>query len=425
MSLRFQCVKTVKKILEEKVFFKELKKDFNPPNLAFANKLILTAMRRKTAIDNLIQTLLNKKLKQKHKILEYILLLGATEILYLDTPAYAAINEYVALAKQNTDKFSSGMVNALLRKISLQKEKMTDSVELPASFMDILRQDYTTAQIQKIKETLLSEACLDLSFKSRKDAEKFAGEDHILFENASVRISQKNIKITDLEVYKEGKCWAQDLASSLPVCFLDNLEGKHVLDLCAAPGGKTAQLISRGAIVTALDINENRLTLLKENMTRLGFEKNCKVLCQDALDFLANTTETFDLILLDAPCSATGTFRRHPEILHIKNIDDVHLCRDMQRHFLDMAALRIKTGGRLLYCTCSIAKSEGEQQIDAFLARHKNFAQEPFKNQFMLSHAKKLDKNIIDKGVLRTLPYYIQDDGGMDAFFAACLVRNI
>lgn len=424
MSLRLQCVQSLKKIIEEKVFFNSLKTDFKTQDTAFANFLILTALRRKASLDKLLKSMLAKKIPQKNKILEYILLLGSTEILYMDTPDYAAINEYVNIAKKLAGKFSSSMVNAVLHKVTMHKDDMKNAAEFPQNFIEILKKDYTQKQIDLMAQTLLEEPPLDLSVKQNPEiwAEKLGGT---LFENNTIRLNKIGANIASMEGYRDGFWWVQDLAASLPVYFIQNLKAKKVLDLCAAPGGKTAQLLSNGAVVTAVDISPERLETLKENISRLDLNKNLKTVCADGLKYLSETSDLFDIILLDAPCSATGTFRKHPEVLHIKTIDDVKAQLDIQQKLLNEASKHIAADGCVLYCTCSISKLEGEAQIDSFLSAHPDFQIKPFSLKPCENHlTKTLDKNIIDKQVLRTLPYHNKNDGGMDSFFAACLTHK-
>ena len=423
MSVRLQCVLTLQKILEERVFFSTLKDNFKPNDKAFANFLILTALRRKSVIDKLLSTLLSKKIPNKNRVLTYILLLGAVELLYSQTPDYAVINEYVSIAKRLTDVFSSRMVNAVLRKVALQKAEMQNVCAFPESFKQILKQDYTPSQIAQMESMLCLEAPIDLTVKENPEiwAQKLNG---ILFENGTIRIPALKTGIESSEGFKEGCWWVQDLAASLPVCLMQNIDGKKVLDLCAAPGGKTAQLLSKGAIVTAVDISPERLSTLKENMLRLNFNQNLSVVCADGLFFLQNTKDEFDFVLLDAPCSATGTFRKHPEVMYFKTIEDVKKQTIIQQKLLFEAAKHLKKEGVLIYATCALSKAEGEEQIKQFLAQHADFTLLPLSTtSFSKYPAKKLDESMFDKKVLRTLPYHNEKSGGTDGFFAAALQR--
>ena len=246
----------------------------------------------------------------------------------------------------------------------------------------------------------------------------------VLLANGTVRLSSAN-RITELAGFDEGQWWVQDLAASLPILLLGNIKNKKALDLCAAPGGKTAQLLAAGAKVTAVDADAVRMERLKENLKRLHLEDNLQTIVSDAVLFLNNCREEFDVIVVDAPCSATGTFRRHPEILHNKTLADVKEQSAKQKIFLQAAAKKLKSGGKLLFCTCSIAKDEGEYQIENFLKANPDFVLCPADVEILQQYdGIKLDENIIDKGVLRTLPYYMKNIGGMDAFFAACLQKK-
>lgn len=424
MSLRLQCIKTLKKILEENVFFNTLKSEFKVQDTAFANKLILTALRRKTAVDKLLSSILTKKIPNKDKILKYVLLAGSIEILYMDTPDYAVINEYVEISKKLTGKFSSSMVNAVLHKVALHKDDMKDKALFPKNFFEILKQDYTKSQISSMQQMLLIEPSIDISLKENPDlwAQKLNG---VLFENGSIRLSSMSSNLTFIDGYNEGSWWVQDLAASLPICFFEKLKDKKVLDVCAAPGGKTAQLLSKGALVTALDISAERLKTLNENITRLKLEKNLTTICADAEEYLDTSSELFDFILLDAPCSATGTFRKHPEVLHFKTLNDINKQAQIQKTLLEKSSHHLAPNGQLLYCTCSISKTEGEKQISEFLNSHQNFKLTPLSLKSLKQYnAKIIDKNVIDNQVLRTLPYHNKNEGGMDSFFAACLTHK-
>ncbi len=422
MSVRIQCIRAFQKILEEKVFFKDLKDGFDEKSRPFAGYLILTALRRKPVIDKLLGSILVKKIKEKDKVLNYVLLLGAVEILYMDTPVYAAINEYVNAAKKLVGNFASKMVNAVLHKIENHKENMQNQAEFPAGFKEILQKDYTSAEIKKMKEILLVEAPLDLT---AVDPVQTASDlEGLLFENGTVRLQNVKKEPSLLKGYDQGLWFVQDLAAALPLSMISDLRDKKVLDLCAAPGGKTAQLLYKGANVTALDIDASRLEKLKENMQRLHLEKNLSVVCEDAFSFLKKTTQKYDFILIDAPCSATGTFRKHPEIIYFKTLEDVNKQAEIQKKLLNEAVSCLNEKGQILYVTCSISKTEGEQQIESFLEENHDFELLPFEKKNIFKNAQKLDDCIFNKGVLRTLPYHKQNLGGMDSFFAAILKRK-
>lgn len=427
MNIRRRCVEILQRILEEKIFFNSLKAEIEEKNLPFANMLILTALRHLTALKQILNKFLNKKIPDKNKKVYYVLLLGATEILYMDTPDYAAINEYVNTARKFSDKYAAGMVNAVLRRVAADKDNLNTVFNnkcFPKEFKKILQSDYSEAEIAQLEESAKAEPALDITAKDNPEelALKLNG---VLFANGTIRLKELKSKVSELYGFKEGWWWVQDLAASMPINLLGEVKGKKALDLCAAPGGKTAQLLSQGAQVTAVDIDEERMARLRQNIKRLQLEQNLTTVTADGLEFLQNNTENFDVIVLDAPCSATGTFRRHPEVLHLKTADDVNKQLDIQADMLNAAAAKLTAGGQILYCTCSAAKAEGENQIAKFLQSHPDFKLKAFDLQNINKFNGKLfDKKIIDKGVLRTLSYYMKNDGGMDMFFAACLQKS-
>ena len=426
MNVRQQCVEILEQMLENKTFLGDARNRVEIQHRSFANMLLLTALRRLEALRQILDKFLHKKIPEKDKKIYYVLLLGGAEILYLNTPEYAAINEYVNIAKKYTNRFGAGMVNAVLRQINVQKENLNTvfkEVCFPESFKKILAKDYTKEQIAEMEKTVELEPPLDISSKQHPEvwAKKLNG---VLLANGTVRLSSAN-RITELAGFDEGQWWVQDLAASLPILLLGNIKNKKALDLCAAPGGKTAQLLAAGAKVTAVDADAVRMERLKENLKRLHLEDNLQTIVSDAVLFLNNCREEFDVIVVDAPCSATGTFRRHPEILHNKTLADVKEQSAKQKIFLQAAAKKLKSGGKLLFCTCSIAKDEGEYQIENFLKANPDFVLCPADVEILQQYdGIKLDENIIDKGVLRTLPYYMKNIGGMDAFFAACLQKK-
>lgn len=426
MNVRQQCVEILEQMLENKTFLGDARNRVEIQHRSFANMLLLTALRRLEALRQILDKFLHKKIPEKDKKIYYVLLLGGAEILYLNTPEYAAINEYVNIAKKYTNRFGAGMVNAVLRQINVQKENLNTvfkEVCFPESFKKVLAKDYTKEQIAEMEKTVELEPPLDISSKQHPEvwAKKLNG---VLLANGTVRLSSAN-RITELAGFDEGQWWVQDLAASLPILLLGNIKNKKALDLCAAPGGKTAQLLAAGAKVMAVDADAVRMERLKENLKRLHLEDNLQTIVSDAVLFLNNYREEFDVIVVDAPCSATGTFRRHPEILHNKTLADVKEQSAKQKIFLQAAAKKLKSGGKLLFCTCSIAKDEGEYQIENFLKANPDFVLCPADVEILQQYdGIKLDENIIDKGVLRTLPYYMKNIGGMDAFFAACLQKK-
>lgn len=412
---RFLYVDMLKEILNKNEAFSVLKNDIKIKNKSFFNMLFMTTFRQLCFIKKeVLPCFIKKKIPSKQNILNYILYLGATELLFMDSAHYAVINSYVEVAKKKADKFGANFVNAVLRNILRQKDALLANRKTKIfsdNFIKILKKDYNTKEIEEMEFFANIEPMLDLSFKPEF---KPSFENGYLLDFDTYRLPS-NTKITELEGFNDGMFWAQDASSSLAVKVLDNIENKKVLDLCAAPGGKTAQLLSKGAIVTAVDISELRLGILKENIKRLKLEKNLNIVCADALEF--NTDEVFDIILIDAPCSASGTFRRHPEIIHTKNIKDVDKMANLQEKILEKSINFLKKDGVIIYATCSLSKDEGERQILKFIKKYTNFNIIPI-NIYGT-------KNMLTKeGFLRILPQSLKNFSGTDGFFVACLQRK-
>jgi len=419
---RLLCAKIAQQILEEKIFFGDLKKQIPEKDLPFCNMLILTMLRRLQAVRHILNKFLSKKIPHKHRLAEYLLWVAITEILYMQTAEYAVINETVKSIRGNCDKFLGGLANAVLRKVCAQKATLLKEAEtisaLPDTFKEIL-QGYTADEIAQIEQSVSAIPALDITVKSdpQKWAEKLNAD---ILPNGSLRLYNPP-KIQTLPEYNAGEWWVQDAAASLPVMVMGDIKGKKVVDLCAAPGGKTAQLAARGAEVTALDISADRLEVLRQNMQRLGFD-NIKTTATDALEFLRESPPEFDAILLDAPCSATGTFRRHPEVLHIKTVNDVKEQAALQKSLLVACSAGLKIGGILVYSVCSVSKEEGEKQIASFLQTNHNFRLIKIDEAEISAYGKWDKSPLLPDGTVRTLPYY---QNGTDSFFICKLQRII
>lgn len=412
---RAEYAEILKSILEENASFSIIKNAISDKEKGFFNMLFMTTFRQLTFIKTeVLPQFVKKKIPQKQNLLNYILYLGIAEILFMDTPDYAVINSYVEVAKLKTDKFGANFINAVLRNVSRQKERLLKerkSGYFSKNFFQILKQDYSADEITQMEKFAAIEPPLDLTFKHCISTDNYVG---VLLPTGSFRLPS-NTKVKELKGFQEGYWWVQDAASALAVKGLTDVKGKQVLDLCAAPGGKTAQLLDAGAVVTAVDISESRLTILKANMDRLQLTENLTTVCSDALSY--STDKKFDIILIDAPCSATGTFRRHPEILHTKTLADVKTQVALQQKILEHSLSLLAPHGVILYATCSLAKAEGERQINNFIKSHAEFEIVPILSATM--------KNMRSKeGFIRILPQYFAEFSGIDGFFIACLKRK-
>ena len=349
--------------------------------------------------------------------------MGIAQILYMNVPDHAAVSTSVDLCEAADMQRSKNFVNAILRRFLREKDILLskqDDVRLniPEWLLNPLIKDWGLTQAAKIGASLLTEAPLDVTIKNPGMLEHWLKEldaQH-LFHN-TLRLKNPS-SVTSLKGYEDGHWWVQDASAALPVNLIGDVKGKLVFDLCAAPGGKTAQLASQDAKVIALDRSAKRLSRLKENMERLGLTEKVQAVTSDASEWKRD--ELADAVLLDAPCSATGVIRRHPDILHLKSTKDIDSLVRTQENIFDHAASLIKSGGILIYCTCSVLKAEGEEQVEKFLQKHSDFERVPVTSKEVAEH----DVFINQNGDLRLFPYYIEELGGLDGFFISRLRKK-
>ncbi len=422
-SPRLVAAQMLESILEKRLFLSEVRSfsdSLEKQDTSFVNMLVLTALRHLPRLKKNLKTYIKKRLPAKSRLAEYLILAAATELLYLKTPDYAVINSYVDTIKKQFDRYIAGMANAVLRKIAAESNSPDNQSEdcfFPQEFFKILRHSYSAKTIRKIEQAARGEPCLDITVtkKYENSSLKLGG---IKLPNGSIRL--KNISdVKQLPDYDKGQWWVQDFAASLAVKSLpENLSGMKILDLCAAPGGKTAQLAAAGASVTALDISDKRLKTLKENLNRLNL--TAQIICRDAIEYLQTFNEKpFDIILLDAPCSATGTLRRHPEVVHLKKQEDISKQAAIQKQLLSLAPNALSSNGLLIFCTCSLCKEEGEEQIAEFLKTSAEFQIVPLQN----IHRDMPEEIFTPEGFIRTLPFHLNTLGGTDGFFIALMQR--
>ncbi len=386
---------------------------------AFVKRLVQTALRRQEFIKKIIAGYATKKIPARPDAVHAALILGSVEILYFNTPDYAAVNSYVDLAKKK-NRHAGGFVNAVLHKICHNKKELASLPPLPffpSAFRELLRGSWNKKQIAEIEKAAVEEPALDITVHKNPEywSRKLGGQ---LLGSGTIRLEHTG-SITALPGFSEGAWWVQDFSSALPVISLGNIENQTALDLCAAPGGKTAQLLAAKARVTALDISPDRLKKLKENLARLHL-KTEKNIVADAFDYLQSSPQ-FDIVLFDAPCSADGTLRRHPELVHTRTVADVHRSADIQSRLFAAAANAVKPGGMLLYAVCSMCREEGEDQIKNFLENHRDFSLHPISaKEINPFNQEGYERLISPEGFIRCLPYML---GGIDGFFAAKLKK--
>jgi len=387
---------------------------------AFARLIAATTLRRLGQIDTVLKPFIKKTpAPYPHAILRT----GAAQLLFLDTPAHAAVGAAVSLLKRSKKTISaSGMANAVLRRVSEQGadllSKTTPVDNLPKWLSTEWSHAYGPDACAKIADILVQEPPLDITLKGDVSdwAEKIDGK---MLPGGTIRRAKIG-DITTIPGFRDGDWWAQDISASLPVKLLGELKDKRVLDMCAAPGGKTMQLAAAGADVTALDKNTSRLHFIEENLKRTGL--SARILAGEGAKWRdpdKTTQAGFDHVLLDAPCTATGTFRRRPDVLHRKTARDVeHLVR-VQERLLLAAARHVRPGGTLLYCTCSLQTREGEEQVTRFLKNRSDFRLIPVLEDELFT----LNCAISARGDVRILPFFQLEEGGMDGFFIARFTR--
>lgn len=402
------------------------KPDLAPRDRAFARLLTTTVLRHAGALRAVVGGFLTKPLSERNREVETVLMLGAAQLLYLDTPPHAAISLAVEHCRrvrggQHLDK----LVNAVLRRVAAEgKERLAalDPVRtgFPPWMLARWTEAYGEADARRIALASLQQAPLDISIKARAEAEEWARRlDGALLATGTVRLASPG-RVDELAGFAEGAWWVQDAAAALPACLLGDVAGSAVADLCAAPGGKTAELAAAGARVTAVDISDQRARRIAENLSRLGLAAD--IVVSDILDW--NPPRTFDAVLLDAPCTATGTIRRHPDILYLKREGDIEALTALQAAMIDRAQALVRPGGLLVYCTCSLEPEEGIAQIETALRRHPALERVPVEAQ----EAGGAPELVTPAGDLRTLPFHRLGPGpaavGMDGFFAARLRKR-
>ena len=385
---------------------------------AFARNLISTTLRRLGQIDVLIDHCLQRRLPLKARDVRHLLRLGFCQLLFLRTPPHAAIDTMVDLAQARGHGPHKGLINAILRRMSREGASLVENqnparLNTPEWLWSSWNEAYGKKTARAIAEAHLNEPPLDLTAKADSGAlaETLGAE---ILPGGSLRLKPQG-PITELAGFEAGDWWVQDAAAALPARLFGDVSGKTVIDLCAAPGGKTAQLAAAGARVIAVDRSEKRLRRLRENLQRLGLQ--AETVAADAEQW--SPPEPADAVLLDAPCSATGTIRRHPDIAWLKTPGDIDKLSVLQARLLQAALAMVKPGGMLIYCTCSLQPEECEQQIAAFLQENDAVRRQPLSE----SDLPGLDKVIMSTGDLRTLPSHLASLGGMDGFYAARMVR--
>jgi 16S rRNA (cytosine967-C5)-methyltransferase len=395
----------------------------DPRDRALARSIATVALRRLGTLRKALAQRLEKGMPRRGGALEWTLIVAAAQILFLDTPDHAAVDLAVKAARAEAASAPfAALANAVLRAIARDRDAILMSSDpldddTPGWLAQRWRSTYSESVVRAIAAAHRAEPTLDLSVKSDAFgwAERLGG---IVLPTGSVRLDT-HAPVTELEGYADGEWWVQDAAAALPARLLRPRPGMRVVDLCAAPGGKAAELAAAGADLTAVDRSAERLKLLAANFERLRL--TCEIAVADALAF---DPDPFDAVLLDAPCSSTGTIRRHPDVAWIKRPGDLPPLVKLQGELLDKAIALTRPGGAIVYCVCSLEPEEGEAQIAAALRRNPDVRRQAVAPEEIGG----LAECVTPAGDLRTLPCHLWGDNprrsGLDGFFAARLVKR-
>ncbi len=386
---------------------------------AFLSTLLLTSFRHGGEIDAILAGLVDRPLPRKSGTARSILILGVTQLLFLDMAPHAVIDLAVRSAKADRNALHfAGLVNAVLRKVSGGGPALRDGLDAarlntPDWLWQRWVKSYGEETTRQIALAHAERPGLDMGFK--QDAavwqRELGGE---RLPNGQLRLAAGHAPVPELPGFAEGAWWIQDAAATIPARLAGDVRGKTVLDLCAAPGGKTLQFAAMGASVTALDVSEPRLRRLRDNLARTGLTAEIRL--EDALS--PDLNGAWDVVMLDAPCSATGTIRRHPELPYLKDEAQVRELAGLQRRLLRKASQLLAPDGTLVYCTCSLEPEEGEMRVRGFLADNPDFHIVPAAGDWLPRGA------VQPEGWVRTLPCMSYGSSrGMDGFFAVALRR--
>ena len=392
--------------------------ELNEADRSFAAAMVMTALRRHGSISAALAPHLKRPIPTRPHLARALLYIGAAQLLFMDVPAHAAIHETVAATGRREQPFRA-LINAVLRRVSENGVPEPAPSDLPDWMTQGWQDAYGAAETAGMETVLRQTPPLDLQFRDADALQKWQAENpdtgHALTPTC-LRLAATG-DVTRLPGFDAGTWWVQDISATLAAPLLNAGVGNRVLDLCAAPGGKTLQLAALGAHVQALDQSENRLKRLKSNLARTGLA--AETIVADLVDW--TPPQRYDRVLLDAPCSATGTIRRHPDLPLHRRRGDIEKSAALQRLLLDRAATATASDGILVYCVCSLEPTEGEAIADAFLNAQPDFDLQPISAADL---PPALAVAATSTGYLRTTPAVLGDVGGCDGFFAARFHRK-
>jgi 16S rRNA (cytosine967-C5)-methyltransferase len=393
---------------------------------ALMRRLVATILRRLGTLGHLLSRLLDRGIPTDAPRAQSALLIGAAQILWMDVPDHAAVDLSVRLVQSDRRAAKyAGLVNAVLRRCAREGQPLIDEVksqnlDIPPWMLTRWIAAYGEDTARQMALAIGHEPSLDITVKS--DAAQWANRLHgETLPTGTVRTLLQG-SVTMLPGFTDGQWWVQDAAAALPARLFGDVGGKTIVDLCAAPGGKTAQLAQAGARVTAVDRSPARMARLRDNLARLSLQAEDVV--TDAAEWPGQGNGGYDGVLVDAPCTSTGTIRRHPDVAWLRQENDIAALAVLQKRLLERAVALLKPGGTLVYCTCSLEPEEGEQAILSLLAAEPDMRRAPVE----AGEVAGLDDIVTADGDLRTLPCHLPHTdprlGGLDGFYAARLVKS-
>jgi 16S rRNA (cytosine967-C5)-methyltransferase len=393
---------------------------------ALMRRLVATILRRLGTLGHLLSRLLDRGIPTDAPRAQSALLIGAAQILWMDVPDHAAVDLSVRLVQSDRRAAKyAGLVNAVLRRCAREGQPLIDEVkaqtlDIPPWLLTRWIGAYGETTARAMATAIGHEPSLDITVKS--DAPQWATRLHgETLPTGTVRTLLQG-SVTMLPGFSEGQWWVQDAAAALPARLFGDIGGKSIVDLCAAPGGKTAQLALAGARVTAVDRSPARMARLRDNLARLSLQAEAVV--TDAAEWPGDGNGGYDGVLVDAPCTSTGTIRRHPDVAWLRQEADIGALAALQKRLLQKAVALLKPGGTLVYCTCSLEPEEGEQAIAALLATESGVRRAPVEPGEVAG----LGEIVTAEGDLRTRPCHLPHAdprlGGLDGFYAARLVKS-
>ncbi|SIN61407.1 16S rRNA (cytosine967-C5)-methyltransferase [Parasphingorhabdus marina DSM 22363] len=382
----------------------------NPSDKALAHNIAANVLRWMTALDAMIDSATRNRLADDAKA-RMALRIALAQVLILETPQHAAIATALPLVHGGPRRLVHGVFSTVMRGIDNGKLKIPEYPEIPGETLDRWTHNWGEDTAAAACRAWAVPPPVDLSFREEQTAPALQG---LSLASRHLRLTDP-APVTELPGFAEGDFWVQDLAASLPARLLGHGEGRTVLDLCAAPGGKSMQLAASGWRVVSVDSSEKRMIRYHENMTRTGLESETVI--ADLMRW--ESPELADAVLLDAPCSATGIFRRHPDVLHCIGARQIADRAEVQTGLLRRAAAWVKPGGLLVYAVCSLEPEEGEDQVTEFLAENSDYVIDPVASS-------ELPEGIAPTadGTVRTLPGMLEEQGTLDGFFIARMRRK-